>query len=64
MLANEHLTGVQTNDPRQLQLLLRDFEALRPARGVPLRQLPALLVLDGGEQAQGTVLPCITMGLG
>ncbi len=53
-----NLTGGQVNDAGQLQVVFPHMQPLCALCGVVLRQLPALLVLDDGEQSKGAIVPC------
>lgn len=48
--------SVKCNDGWQLELLLLDVSAPCALLEMPLGKLPALLVLDGGEDTEGPVL--------
>lgn len=50
-----HLARIHPDDAGQLDLCLPELEAFGPTLGVPLRQLAALLVLDGAEDAERAV---------
>ena len=52
------LAGIHGNDGGQLQLLLRHTHSLGLVPQLALAHLPALLVLDGAEHPERSVLPC------
>ena len=50
-----YLACIHAHHRAELELCLRHLEPLRLACGMPLAQLPALLVLVHAEHAEGTV---------
>ncbi len=53
-----HLAGGHAGDAGQLEVLLPHVQPLGALCRVPLRQLPALLVLDDREQPERPVVAC------